>query len=132
MPNASFQFLQKIEPIRVREVSEIANQVCDRIFVVGPGQLLEELQRLLGECNVLCFVHCIATGLMANLPDINTNLGRQCDDSPKKIKLHARLASDIDDYTTRTDHQPIAVHIRCQTVGGCVVSGDVEAPDVNI
>src|ERR1035437_89062 len=56
MPNPSLDLTDKVEPALLSQVSEIADQVCDGMFVIGAAVLLKNRDGLCSQSNVVGFI----------------------------------------------------------------------------
>ncbi len=59
MPNPSLDLTDKVEPALLSQVSEIADQVCDGMFVIGAAVLLKNRDGLCSPSNVVGFIRHI-------------------------------------------------------------------------
>jgi hypothetical protein len=56
MPNPSLDLTDKVEPALLGQMSEIADQVCDGMFITGPAVPLKNRDGLGSPSNVIGFI----------------------------------------------------------------------------
>jgi hypothetical protein len=56
VPDTPFDFAEKVEATLLRQVPEVADQICDGVLVPGAAVLLKNCNGLGSPCNVIGFI----------------------------------------------------------------------------